>query len=212
MAATGDQVVKLWPMDTREAVRSRIALALPDERTHGQVFVDTLGGFSQLYGSEVAEQARAAASVPVELGLFSCPIAELLRVTDAGASAAEAQGLASYSEALERIGIFLASSYQRSPVGQAFRRITGSDVLKSMELSMASTRAVTTYGNRRFERLGPSSARIVFNRELMGPLWIRGIYTKAFQASSGLDSLSASVEFHREPGMDFALLYTWTLS
>lgn len=199
-------------MDTREAVRSRIALALPDERTHGQMFMDTLGGFSQLYGSEVAEAARAAASGTVELGLFSCPIAELLRVTDAGASAAEARGLASYSEVLERIGVFLASSYQRSPVGQAFRRLTGSDVLKSMELSMASTRAVTTYGNRRFERLGPSSARIVFKRELMGPLWIRGIYTRTFQVISGIASLSASVERQREPGLDFDLVYTWSLS
>ncbi|QRN94914.1 DUF2378 family protein [Archangium violaceum] len=78
-------------------------------------------------------------------------------------------------------------------------------------MSTASTRAVTTYGTRRVEVLGPTSARLVFRRELMGPLWIRGIFTKSFQALSGLASVSATVERYREPGVDFDLVFTWRL-
>jgi uncharacterized protein (TIGR02265 family) len=198
-------------METREVVRSRIALALPEDRTHGQMLVDTLAGFAELHGPEVAEEARAAATVSVEPGLFTCPMGELLRVTDAGVSAAEARGFGAYPEVLERIGEYLGNSYLRSPVGQAFRRLTGGDMMKSVEMSTASTRAVTTYGNRRIEVLGPTSARLVFRGELMGPLWIRGIYTKTFRSLSGVSSVSAIVERYREPGMDFDLFYTWQL-
>jgi uncharacterized protein (TIGR02265 family) len=200
-------------MDTRVDLLRRLALALPEECTYGQFLEDTLKGLEQLYGSRVAEHARASRiSYPgqSEQAIFSCPLRELLRVTDAGANAVEQWGLGSYSRVLEEMGAFIGDSYLRSPVGQAFRRLTSGDVVKTVEMSIAATRAVATYGQRRFEKTGPTTARLILQRELMGPLWIESIYTKVFRAVSGVSSLSCEIKDVRTSGMDFYLLYTWT--
>jgi uncharacterized protein (TIGR02265 family) len=196
-------------MDERDAVQARFRLASPEERTHGQFFQDTLNGLTELFGLEVAQEARSAVAGPIDKSLFACPIGELLRATDAGAAAAEQRGLCTYPEALELIGGCLGTSYLSSPVGQAFRRMTRGDLSKSVEMSLASTRAVSSYGERRCELLSSSCARLIFRRELMGPLWIRGIYTKVFRAVSGDDSVHAVVENCQSPGMNFHLVYTW---
>lgn len=196
-------------MDERVAVQARLRLASPEERTHGQFFEDTLSGLTALFGQEVAEEARSAVPLRVEKSLFSCPIGDLLRLTDAGALAAEQRGMCTYPGALERIGEFLGGSYLGSPVGQAFRRMTRGDLSKSMELSLASSRAVSSYGERRCELLGPGCARLIFRREVMGPLWIRGIYSRVFRAVSGDETVDAIVENFHTSGMNFHLVYTW---
>jgi hypothetical protein len=65
-----------------------------------------------------------------------------------------------------------------------------------------------THGQRRYEHLGPSAARIFFQGELMGPSWTRGIFLCGLQMLSQ-KSLSVSIENLSEPGLDFALRFTW---
>jgi uncharacterized protein (TIGR02265 family) len=195
-------------MDTRDAVLRRLALATSEERTHGHFFESTLAGFAELFGSEVAEEARVASPGLKETGPFNCPVGELLRITDAGASAVERQALATYPEVFERIGEFLALGFLQSPIGQAIWRLKGRDVHQVLSSSMVSARASTTHGERGYEKLGPTSARLFFRRELMGPLWVHGFYTPNLRKLSGRH-LEVNVERVRESGLDFDLRYTW---
>jgi len=76
-------------MDTRDAILRRIELAeRQDARTHDQFFEDTLTALRELFGAELAEQARGAVTGWSGTGAFNCPIAELLRLCDVGATAA----------------------------------------------------------------------------------------------------------------------------
>jgi len=59
-------------MDTRDAVLRRIELAeRQDARTHGQFFEDTLTALRELYGAELAKQARGAVTGWSGTGSFS---------------------------------------------------------------------------------------------------------------------------------------------
>ncbi len=209
MATAGGAVVDSRPMDTRDAVLRRIELAeRQDARTHDQFFEDTLTALRELYGDELAEQARGAVTGWSGTGSFNCPIAEVLRLCDAGATAASLRVGVAYAEVLERVGALTNRTFLDSPLGKAFWRFPGRDPHEVMRMSAASARASTTFGERRYEKLGPSEALLLMRGDLMGPSWILGFYGHGLQKLSGRP-LSVKLEACREPGLDFNLRVTW---
>lgn len=195
-------------MDTREALLHRVALATPDARTHGQHQEDLLLGLSVLYGPAVAEEVRSLVPEFVGPGSFNYPVADQLNLFDVAAlTAGRATGLA-YGEILEQLGTFTARRFLESPLGKAMWMRVPRDIQETLKWSLVSIRSATTYGQRRFESLGPNAARIVFQGELMGPSWIRGIFQCGVQLRAQVP-FSASTENQSETGLEFALRFTW---
>jgi uncharacterized protein (TIGR02265 family) len=195
-------------MDTRDAMQGRIALAPQEARTHGQYLEHTLECLAELLGSEASEEIRASFPLPKETGAFNCLAVESMRLTDVAASLLEQRAGISYAQALERIGTCVGRRLLESPIGKALWGRAGRDMHEVMTMSMVSARASTTYGNRSYTKLGPTSARLSFQNELMGPAWVRGLYLHAFQVMSG-GSVSVTVEDCRALGMDFNLHISW---
>ncbi len=195
-------------MDTREALLQRVALAPPEARTHGQYFDDILLGLSEMFGAQVAEEVRSLVPRAVGPGSFNYPVAELLTLCDVGALAAGRQAGVAYGECIEMLGAFVARKYLDSSLGKALWMTAGRDMQEAVKRSLVSIRSGTTYGQRRYESLGPTTARVMFQRELLGPSWMRGMFTYGLQAVSS-QSLSISIENLCESGMMFTLHVTW---
>lgn len=195
-------------MDRREALLQRIALAAPDARTHGQHQEDVLLGLSELHGSAVAEQVRGLVPEAVGPGSFNYRVADLLSLCDAAALTASARTGLHYGDILEQLAAFSIRRFLESPLGKGMWMMGPRDLHEALQWSLASVRSVMTHGQRRYENLGPNAARIYFKGELLGPSWMRGIFQCGIQTLSR-KSISVSIENLSEPGLDFALRFTW---
>ena len=195
-------------MDTRDALLRRVTLAAPDARTHGQHQEDLLLGLSALYGPAVAEEVRGLVPEAVGPGSFNYRVADLLNLCDlAACTAAGRTGLA-YGDILEQLGAFTIRRFLGSPLGKGMWMLAPREMHEILKWSSASIRSVMTHGQRRYEHLGPSVGRISFQGELMGPSWTRGVFQCGLQMLTG-KSVPVSIENLSEPGLDFALRFTW---
>lgn len=195
-------------MDTRDALLHRVALAALDARTHGHHQEDLLAGLSELYGPEVAEEVRGLVPEAVGPGSFNYRVADLLNLCDAAARTASARTGLPYGDILEQLAAFTIRRFLESPLGKGMWMMGPREPHEALKWSLASVRSVMTHGQRRYEHLGPNAARLYFQGELMGPSWMRGIF------QCGLHMLtrkpfSVSIENLSEPGLDFALRFTW---
>jgi uncharacterized protein (TIGR02265 family) len=196
-------------MDTREALQHRLAQAPPTAQTRGMFFESAVAGLTLLLGPEAAEEARAAASTREWVKLFQYPLVDLLRILDVGASTAEQRGLVTYPQVLERLGAAAARCYIDSPLGKTFRTLyTHNNIHQALSSAPAIARFSSQYAERLYQRLGSTSAQLLFRNELLGPTWIRGFYLNAYQELFDR-GLSVTVEDQREHGLHFALRYEW---
>ncbi|WNG55220.1 DUF2378 family protein [Archangium gephyra] len=195
-------------MDTRDALLHRVTRATPDAFTHGQNQEDILLGLSELYGPAVAEEVRGLVPALVGPGSFNYRVADMLKLCDVAALTAETRTGCSYGEVLEQLAGFSIRRFLESPLGKGMWMMVSRDMHEILKWSLASLRSAMTHGQRRYEQLGPGAARIVFQGELMGPAWTRGVFVCGAQRL-GRQPLSVSVENLLEPGLDFALRFTW---
>lgn len=196
-------------MDTREALQHRLALAPPAAQTRGMFFESAVTELALLLGPEVAEEARSVASSREWLELYRYPVADLLRILDVGASTAEQRGLVTYPRLLERLGGAAARRYLVSPLGKAFRALYAKkDIHQALTGSPTTARLSSEYPERHYQRLGPTSALLLFRNELLGPMWIRGFYQEGYLELFDLE-LSVTVEDIQEYGQHFVLRFNW---
>lgn len=64
------------------------------------------------------------------------------------------------------------------------------------------------YPERRYQRLGPTSALLLFRNELLGPMWIHGFYLRGYRELFDLP-LSVTLEDIQEHGQHFTLRFEW---
>ena len=196
-------------MDTRDALLRRVELAAPDARTHGQYQEDLLLCLSELHGPTVAGEVRGLAPKIVGPGSFNYRVVELLNLCDVAARTASGPSGLAYGDLLEQFGAFTARRFLQSPLGKAMWMMVPRDMHESLKWSLVSMRSALSHGQRRYEKLGPDTARVVFLGERMGPSWMRGICLSGLQVLSQKTSISASIENQSEAGLDFALRFTW---
>jgi uncharacterized protein (TIGR02265 family) len=195
-------------MDTRDALSHRVALAAPDARTHGRHYEDILLGLSGMCGPAVAEEVRGLVPGAAGPGSFNYLVADMLHLCGVAADTAERRTGLPYGEAIEKLGAFTARRYLSSTLGKAMWLLANRDIHECLKWSLVSIRAAITYGQRRYERLSPHSARLVFKGELMGPAWMRGIFDSGLHVVTH-QRLTISVENMSEPRLEFALHFTW---
>jgi uncharacterized protein (TIGR02265 family) len=195
-------------MDTRDALLRRVTLSRPDAYSHGLHYEDILLGLSELYSPAVAEEVRGLVQGPVRPDAFNYPVADLLRLCDVAALTAGRQSGHGYGDILEQLGAFSIRRFLGSPLGRALWMRAPREVHECLKWSLVSMRTAHTHGQRTYEQLGPTAARLVFRGELMGPAWVSGIFLAGLQVLFQ-HPFSASIENLVEPGLDFALRFTW---
>ncbi len=196
-------------MDTRESLRRRIALARSEDLALGMFFSRSLAGASDLFGVRVAEAAKAAMSPRKWEAYFKYPVVDLLRLNHAVAEAAEQRRGIPYAQAVEQLGSLLGLDVLEASFGKALRQLAAGDAHRVLAGSMSSARATTTFGERAYEKLGDTSARLVFRNELMGPSWVLGLYAKMLPLAAGAPRMRLTLEDHRAPGAEFSLRCDW---
>jgi uncharacterized protein (TIGR02265 family) len=196
-------------MDTRESLKRRISLARPEDQALGMFFSRTLRGAEELFGPKVAEAARAALPPRKWEAFFKYPVADLLRLNDAVAEAAERRRGVAYAQAVEQLGALLGGDVLEAAFGKTLRQLAAGDAHRVLAGSMSSAKASTTFGERTYEKLGPQSARLTFRNELMGPAWNRGLYAKVLPRAAEVPRMTVTLEEHRAPGVEFSLRCDW---
>jgi uncharacterized protein (TIGR02265 family) len=186
----------------------RISLAPPEARTQAQFLTSVLAYVEERLGPEAAEEVRAVAPRLEEGSAFNLLVTEQLRVMDVAVSAVERRLGISYAEAMEELGRFSGRRYVVSPLGRAMWKFPGQDMHQILAATTASARASTSHGERAYEKLGATSARLLFKKEVTGPAWVRGMYRELIRSVSGRE-LVVTLADYREPGADFSLVYTW---
>ncbi|MFY0563716.1 DUF2378 family protein [Archangium lansingense] len=195
--------------DTREAVAERIQQATPEEKISGMFCESAFLAMRELLGREQADEVRAA-TWPTRpwVSFVHYPVVDLLRMVSASAELLEKRGLMSYAQGLEELGGWVTRIIQSTPVSRAYRLAAGNDPHERMALALGSARILVTYGERKYEREGPTDARLLFKRELMGPSWMLGSYIVVAQAIPDVQ-ISVTLGPCREPGMNFQLHCSW---
>jgi uncharacterized protein (TIGR02265 family) len=194
-------------MDTRAALLRRIELSPPEARAHGDNHAWILRDLAHLYGAAVAEQVRGL--VPAAgPGSFNYPVPEFLRLLDAAALTAGRHSGEPYGQVLERLGALNIRGFLESPLGRALWMRVPREVHAVLEWSVVSTRSAVSHGHRRYEKIGPREALVLYRDELLGPSWIRGIFVGGLQALR-LEPPRIEVESASDEGLVFALRFTW---
>ncbi|HYO55336.1 TIGR02265 family protein [Archangium sp.] len=195
--------------DTREMLRQRIQLATAEDQVSGVFCESAFLAVRELLGGWLAESVRASTWSIRQWGRFrQYPALELLRMVDAAADLIASRGDLSYTGALEEIGGSVTRIAQDTPFSRAAHLGAGDDPHDRLALSLGAARVFVMYGERKYERVGPTRGRLLWRRELVGPSFMVGAYTAIAEGFPGLRMI-VTLEQCQEPGMDFQLLCSW---
>ncbi|AKJ00153.1 uncharacterized protein (TIGR02265 family) [Archangium gephyra] len=195
--------------DTREALEQRIQLATPEDQVSGLFCENAYLAIREMLGRDLADSVRASTWPLRPWASFQrYPVAELLRMMGTAADLAEKQGLMSYPQALEEIGGWVTRITQGTPFSRAAHLAVGNEPHERLALSQASARVLVTYGERKYEREGPTHSRLLYKRELMGPSFLLGAYVVIAQSIPGVH-ITVTLGPCLEPGMNFQLHCSW---
>ncbi len=195
-------------IDSPPSLRLRLAKATDKDVLLGMFIQSTVDYAEKTYGPEVGGTAKnlLPGKKKSVTSFLRYPVVDLLKVLDA-------IGLAQKRDPLERVieacGSFGVVGFLESPVGRTLTAIaSGTDPMRLLGAVPAGYKAVTSFGERKFEATGPKSAVVQFRGELVGPAWHVGVFKGAFQAMYNLPvKVTASV---LEPsGCDFNLTAEW---
>jgi uncharacterized protein (TIGR02265 family) len=196
-------------MDTREALNERIRLAREEHQILGLFYECTLEGMADMFGAPAAYGARGAVARSAGwMSFFRYPVSDLLRLVDGGAELVMREQEISYTEVLEQLGTATAGRFLESPLGRAFRLITGRDPHAGLSSSMSSARNSSTYGQRGYQRLSHNQALLSFQGEMMGPAWVNGLYSESLRLITGVEMQMVLKECDAA-GTTFRLLCSW---
>jgi uncharacterized protein (TIGR02265 family) len=197
-------------MDSRELFQRRIDQATPQDQVLGAFIDGTVTSLAEEFKPLVIETVRKQHPPHKGWALFTrYPTAEWLQLMDLIATTAVQEEHISYDEALRRMASGSVRHVLRTSTGKVFRTLVGRDPQRVISTTVISAKAFATWGERSYEKLSPNSARMRFHREFLGPSWVQGFYQELLQAITGSTSLALAVENYEEPGMEFALRFTW---
>lgn len=197
-------------MDTQEMFRRRLALITPHDQIIGAFITGTIESLSEEFKPAVAETVLK--TWPPPKGLMQVtryPGADLLRVMDLAAETAEREEGITYAAAVERMARGSLRHVFRTSLGKIFTAMMGKDPHRVVSISIISAKAAATWGEKIYEKLGPTSARMRLTHEFMGPAWVLGFYKEALELIAGVSTVSLAVEDYKEPGLEFSIRYTW---
>jgi uncharacterized protein (TIGR02265 family) len=197
-------------MDTPESVRLRIQAATEKEQLVG-IFVDSsLAHLKQTLGDTDAEALRKEVFGKRNVvTFFRYPIADLLKLVDLGSQRLITRGTPSYHEALVGFGRMGVRYFFDSQAGKMLSFLAGDNPHRLLSTAPSGYKAVTTFGERVYERAGERAARLHFHNDFTGPSWQQGIVSQALETGAKVTSVRVRMEVKNPSGTDFTAHIEW---
>ncbi|QSQ12587.1 DUF2378 family protein [Myxococcus landrumensis] len=114
-----------------------------------------------------------------------------------------------YATAVEQLSFTAAGPVFSAPVGAMVMAIAGEDPHRGLFLGSGLAEATSTFGERDYERLSDSSARLRFKDEFFGPAWCTGLVRGGLLQKNPEQRFHVRLESGEPPYKDFSLLVTW---
>ncbi|MBU8895636.1 TIGR02265 family protein [Corallococcus sp. M34] len=195
--------------DSAQALRARMALCQPEHTLMGFFFEGLLEGVERLAGEETLREARAMTRGLAKLKSHqSCSALEYLSVLDLAARELERRGQG-YASAVEQVAREASARVFSSAVGQLVLAIAGDDPHRGLSNVPGLAGATCTFGERDYERVSDTSARLTFRGDLLGPSWCTGLTLGGVSRGPTGQRFVAELESGAEPFTDFALVVRW---
>lgn len=194
-------------MDSPELLRERLKRATPDDQLPGAMIKGVLGRLRDKRGDECADRVKAQLSSKRIFDWFRYPVADMLRVLDAGATELAAEGMG-FTDAL----MFLASGpgdmFADTPVGKTLAMFAGTDPHRGLSVVASTYKATFTFGAASYTRLDERSARLTLTGELLGPAWSIGLIKRGVKNMHHVD-LEFELKKLDTLGTEYELVGTW---
>lgn|GEM_PF-2092171 len=198
-------------MDSPPNLQARMALCRPEHLVL-DLFVQSLReSIAQRMGQNLARAAGAPPipSVPARGAPSHRPAREYLELLHEGASSVERALGEDYSNAVEQLSFTAAGHVFSAPVGAMVMAITGEDPHRGLSMSAGLAGATSTFGEREYERVSDTTARLRFKDEFFGPAWCSGLVRSGLLKTNPERRFRVELESGEPPFKDFSLLIHW---
>jgi uncharacterized protein (TIGR02265 family) len=170
-------------MDSPKRLQLRVAAATEKDTVLGLFIESTLMRMGALHGAAEAEALRAEVfGKRTVVSFFRYPVADLLRLVDLSNKRGKA---GDYGQGVVEFGRAAVRTFFGSPVGKTMSLLAGSDAHRLLSSAPSAYSAVMSFGERAYENLGPRTARMRFQGDLIGPGWQSGVVAQALEVVAG---------------------------
>ncbi|MCP3099740.1 DUF2378 family protein [Myxococcus sp. K15C18031901] len=191
-------------MDAPQHLQARMALCRPEHQVLTLFMQSLHDTIAKRTGRAVTSAPAAGRGAPTHHTAL-----EYLRLLHAGASTLASLLGQSYASAVEQLSFAAAEPIYSAPVGAMVMAITGEDPHRGLAVASGFAEATSTFGERDYERLDDTRARLRFRDELFGPAWTRGMMRRGLVRTSPGRRFHVELESGEAPFKDFTLLVHW---
>lgn len=193
-------------MDSSQALHLRIDASSQKDTVLGMFFESSLAHITKLHGAAAAEAARAEVfGKRSVVSFFRYPVADLLKLVDL--SYRRGKG-GDYHAAAAEFGRFAVRHFLESPVGKTMTLLAGGSAHRLLSSAPSGYKAVASFGERTYEKLGDKSAKMGFQGDLLGPGWQSGVVEQALEMVGGVKA-RVTPEAQNPAASNFVLRMDW---
>ncbi|HEX8438401.1 TIGR02265 family protein [Archangium sp.] len=195
-------------METAEMLQLRIRAATDKDMLLGIFFDAALNTLTRLLGeAEVAAIRAEVFGKRSVVSFFRYPAADILQLVEQGVKRSK-PGSRSYHQVAMELGRSAAGTFVDSQSGKMMSFLAGDKPHRLLASAPAAYKAVTTFGERSYERVSENSARMHFRADLLGPSWQQGVVEQALGSMSQIRP-RVRVEVKNASGTDFTAHVEW---
>jgi uncharacterized protein (TIGR02265 family) len=196
------------PMDTAEMMLLRMRAATEKDVLLGIFFDSSLAVLQRTLGEANTAAVRAEVFGTRNLvSFFRYPVSDLLRLVDVGAKRSKL-GTRSHHELPLEFGRSAAGTFFESQSGKMMAFLAGDKPHRLLSTAPSAYKAVTTFGERSYEKVAENAARMHFRGDLLGPSWQQGVVEQALKSMAHVTP-RARVEVKNPSGTDFTVHVEW---
>ncbi|PTL83165.1 DUF2378 family protein [Vitiosangium sp. GDMCC 1.1324] len=186
----------------------RIRAATEKDQLLGIFFDSSMENLERTLGPTEAKAVRTEVLGSRNIvSFFRYPVADLLKLVDLGVQRNKT-GARGYDGAISEFGRAAVNYFFDSQAGKMMSFLSGDEPHRLMASSPSAYKAVTTFGERTYERVGPRSGRLVCQGELLGPAWMQGVVQQALLKAAKVTA-RVRMEVRNASGTDFTAHVEW---
>lgn len=195
-------------MDTSEALQLRIRAATEKDVLLGMFFDSSMENLQRQLGHTEAEAIRKEVFGSRSIvSFFRYPAADLLKLADLGVKRTKSPSRG-YHESIAEFGRAAVNYFFDSQAGKMMSFLSGDEPHRLMASSPAAYKAVTSFGERSYERVSPRSGRLICHGELLGAAWTQGVVEQALLKAAKVTA-RVRMEVKNPSASDFIAHVEW---
>lgn len=195
-------------MDTSDALHLRIRAATEKDVLLGMFFDSSMENLQRQLGPTEADAVRREVFGSRSIvSFFRYPVADLLKLADLGVKRTRGSSRG-YHDSIAEFGRAAVNYFFDSQAGKMMSFLSGDEPHRLMASSPSAYKAVTAFGERSYERVGPRAGRLTCQGELLGPAWTQGVVEQALLKAAKVTA-RVRMEVKNPSGSDFIAHVEW---